>query len=203
MNNHFVIIDAGHGELTPGKRSPDGKLLEWANNRRVALAVRRALYNAHIKRVDIIGGSPVDVPLKNRVQYINIKADEARARGLEPLCLSLHSNASQNGAWGSANGVGVLAHPGNKEAVKLASRLSSAIAVGVANPTSDTPTLKTVVGLADRGVRPSRWPYIIRKTRCTALIMEIGFHDNRGDVAIMLRPEFPRQVADAIVGVLQ
>ena len=31
-----VLIDNGHGENTPGKRSPDGRLREWAYTRKIA-----------------------------------------------------------------------------------------------------------------------------------------------------------------------
>lgn len=31
-----ILIDNGHGENTPGKRSPDGKLKEWAYTRDIA-----------------------------------------------------------------------------------------------------------------------------------------------------------------------
>ena len=31
-----VLIDNGHGENTPGKRSPDGRLMAWAYSRELA-----------------------------------------------------------------------------------------------------------------------------------------------------------------------
>lgn len=31
-----ILIDNGHGNNTPGKRSPDGRLLEWAYTREIA-----------------------------------------------------------------------------------------------------------------------------------------------------------------------
>jgi N-acetylmuramoyl-L-alanine amidase len=163
--------------------------MEWANNRRVAEAIRKEMYNRSMRRIDIIGSSPIDVPLKARVQHINFEAQRAIKRGLEPICLSIHSNASQNGGWGSPAGVGVLAHPSNKKALTLASGLSQGIA--------------QATGMLDRGYRKARWPYLIRKTTCTTLILELGFHDNKGDVAIMLRPEYPKQVAGAVCDVLQ
>lgn len=32
-----VLIDNGHGENTPGKRSPDGRLREWAYSRKLLI----------------------------------------------------------------------------------------------------------------------------------------------------------------------
>ena len=34
-----VLIDNGHGENTPGKRSPDGRFREYKYNREIAAAV--------------------------------------------------------------------------------------------------------------------------------------------------------------------
>ena len=31
-----ILIDNGHGQETAGKRSPDGRLLEWSYNREIA-----------------------------------------------------------------------------------------------------------------------------------------------------------------------
>lgn len=48
----MVIIDNGHGVDTPGKRSPDGEIQEWAYTRRVAKAVYDTLkdkgYDAYL-----------------------------------------------------------------------------------------------------------------------------------------------------------
>jgi N-acetylmuramoyl-L-alanine amidase len=189
MMDRFYILDSGHGATTPGKRSPDSTLMEWANNRRVAEAIRKEMYNRSMRRIDIIGSSPIDVPLKARVQHINFEAQRAIKRGLEPICLSIHSNASQNSGWGAPAGVTVIGHPGNKKALTLASRLSQGIA--------------QATGMLDRGAKGYRWLYLIRKTVPDTLILELGFHDNKGDVAIMLRPEYPKQVAGAVCDVLQ
>jgi N-acetylmuramoyl-L-alanine amidase len=170
--DRFYILDSGHGATTPGKRSPDSTLMEWANNRRVAEAIRKEMYNRSMRRIDIIGSSPIDVPLKARVQHINFEAQRAIKRGLEPICLSIHSNASQDSGWGSPAGVGVVASHLNQDGLKLASELSQRIHGRTA--------------MLDRGARKI-----------------LGFHDNRGDVAIMLRPEYPKQVAGAVCDVLQ
>lgn len=37
-----VLIDNGHGENTPGKRSPDGRLREWAYTREKTKAVMKS-----------------------------------------------------------------------------------------------------------------------------------------------------------------
>ena len=38
-----ILIDNGHGRETAGKRSPDGRLLEWSYNREIARQVVASL----------------------------------------------------------------------------------------------------------------------------------------------------------------
>lgn len=40
MENVTIILDAGHGKSTPGKRSPDGVLLEWEFTRKLSNAIK-------------------------------------------------------------------------------------------------------------------------------------------------------------------
>lgn len=42
-----ILIDNGHGNDTPGKRSPDGRLLEWAYTREIADRVAARLQTMH------------------------------------------------------------------------------------------------------------------------------------------------------------
>lgn len=54
-----VLIDNGHGENTPGKRSPDGRLREWAYSREIAdmvvagLRKRGLMQNESLKRTQM------------------------------------------------------------------------------------------------------------------------------------------------------
>ena len=56
-----VLIDNGHGENTPGKRSPDGRLREWAYSREIADMV----VDAAVKVVGKNSGADVDSSLYN------------------------------------------------------------------------------------------------------------------------------------------
>ena len=62
-----IVIDAGHGFNTPGKRSPDDER-EWSFNNKVAqyaIAKLKTYKNVEILRVDDPTGK-TDVPLKTR-----------------------------------------------------------------------------------------------------------------------------------------
>ena len=60
-----VLIDNGHGENTPGKRSPDGRLREWAYTREIADMV---IFGLRKKGVDAerIVKEDTDAPLSER-----------------------------------------------------------------------------------------------------------------------------------------
>ena len=65
-----ILIDNGHGENTPGKRSPDGKLREYLYAREIAESVERAL-RAKGYDVERIVHETVDVPLAERARRVN------------------------------------------------------------------------------------------------------------------------------------
>ena len=50
--DYIILLDNGHGENTPGKRSPDGTLREYAYTREIVQRIYNSLkdlgYNPHI-----------------------------------------------------------------------------------------------------------------------------------------------------------
>lgn len=97
-----ILIDAGHGVETLGKRSPDGKLLEykWAREiaDRVTDELRRMGYDAErLERGDH------DVPLSTRVTDANRICRNLGQANV--LLISIHVNAAGNGKeWKNAGG---------------------------------------------------------------------------------------------------
>ena len=65
-----VLIDNGHGENTPGKRSPDGRLREWAYSREIADKVVFGLRKLGIDAERIVN-EDTDVPLSERCRRAN------------------------------------------------------------------------------------------------------------------------------------
>jgi N-acetylmuramoyl-L-alanine amidase len=71
-----VLIDAGHGIDTPGKRSPDGSFLEYLWNRQVADLVLTML-RASGMDADLVVTETNDITLRTRamrVKYLFIAA---------------------------------------------------------------------------------------------------------------------------------
>ena len=65
-----ILIDNGHGENTPGKRSPDGLFREYKYAREIAVAIERELIS-HGYDVERVVRETIDVPLEERVRRIN------------------------------------------------------------------------------------------------------------------------------------
>ena len=65
-----ILIDNGHGILTKGKRSPDGKLLEYAYARELARQIVKTL-QARGYDSELLVPEDDDIPLSERVRRIN------------------------------------------------------------------------------------------------------------------------------------
>ena len=65
-----ILIDNGHGEDTPGKRSPDGKFREYLYAREMAEAIERELKTKGYDAERIVKET-IDVTLEERVRRVN------------------------------------------------------------------------------------------------------------------------------------
>ena len=97
-----VILDNGHGRDTAGKRSPDGRLREYAYTREMARRIAQDLKRQGID-VSLLVPEDTDVPLKERVERANRIYAET---GKQAILVSIHVNAAGNGStWFSASDV--------------------------------------------------------------------------------------------------
>ena len=115
-----ILIDNGHGENTPGKRSPDGKLREYLYAREIAESVERAL-RAKGYDVERIVHETIDVPLAERARRVNEIC--ARYGATNVLLVSIHCNAAGNGEWMSARGWSAYTSKGKTKSDELATML--------------------------------------------------------------------------------
>lgn len=177
-----VLIDNGHGENTPGKRSPDGRLREWAYTREIADMV---LFELRKKGIDAerIVKEDTDVPLSERCRRAN---DIYREAGKKAILISIHCNAAGSGAnWMNARGWSVfVSNNASANSKKLAACLADA-AEGIPVPVrTQTPGRKY-------------WEQnlaICRDTNCPTVLVENFFQDNKEDVEYLLSPEGKRDV---------
>ena len=177
-----VLIDNGHGENTPGKRSPDGKLREWSYTREIADRVVFGLKKLGIDAERIVR-EDIDVSLSERCKRANAIYKET---GKNAILVSIHCNAAGSSAnWMNAHGWSVFVSDN-------ASTNSKKLAICLAEATKHIP-------LPVRKPMPGQlyWEQnlaICRDTNCPAVLTENFFQDNKEDVEYLLSPEDKRVV---------
>lgn len=177
-----VLIDNGHGENTPGKRSPDGRLREWAYSREIADKVVFGLRKLGIDAERIVK-EDTDVPLSERCRRANAIYKET---GKKAILISIHCNAAGSGAsWMNARGWSVFVS--NNASIK-----SKNLATSLAKAAFDK-------GVYVRQPMPGQlfWMQnlaICRDTLCPAVLTENFFQDNKEDVEYLLSAEGKRGV---------
>ena len=113
-----IILDNGHGFDTPGKRSPDGTLIEAIYTRQLVKDLALEL-EKHGHTVHILVPEPEDIPLNVRVKRINAIC---RAEGIEnTILISIHLNAAGDGTkWMNSTGWSCYTCKGQTESDLLA-----------------------------------------------------------------------------------
>lgn len=172
-----VLIDNGHGENTPGKRSPDERLREWSYTRKIA---DRVIAGLRAKGVDAerIVKEMVDIPLSVRCRRVNTIYRESDGNA---ILVSIHCNAAGLGSdWLSTHGWSVfVSNNASINSKKLATCLAEVAIqkeVFVRQPTPEQ--LFWIQNLA-----------ICRDTNCPAILTENFFQDNKEDVEFLLSEE--------------
>ena len=186
-----ILIDNGHGIQTKGKRSPDGKLLEYAYTRELARQIVKILksrgYNS-----ELLVPEDDDIPLSERVRRTNAHCQALGKSNV--ILISLHLNAAGDGTkWMNATGWSCYTCKGQTESDRLADCLYKA-AVQI---------LKNQVIRTDyaRDGDPD-WEenfYILRHSLCPAVLVEQFFMDNKKDLAYLISDEGKRNLIDVIV----
>ena len=185
-----VLIDAGHGIDTPGKRSPDGSFLEYLWNRQIAdLVIARLL----TKGVDasLVVTETNDISLRTRAIRVNRICDQVGTQNV--LLISIHSNAAGNGsAWMNAKGWSCYTTPGKTGSDAFAECFYDAFSRAF-------PERRMRRDLTDGDSDYEENFYILAKTKCRAVLLENFFYDNREECTWMLQEETKRRIADAAV----
>lgn len=191
----LILIDPGHGIDTPGKRSPDGKFLEYLWNRQIAdLLLDRFM----IMGIDasLVVTETNDISLATRVQRVNRICSKVGASNV--ILLSIHSNAAGDGSkWMSAQGWSCYTSKGETKSDAIAECLYDAFEAEF----SDRKIRKDMSD-GDRDWEENF--YVLQKSKCPAVLLENYFYDNRNECAWLLKDETKERIADAIVkGIVQ
>lgn len=178
-NNIKIWIDNGHGNDTPGKRSPDGMFREYAYNREIALEVVSGLkklgYDAELLVPELN-----DISLEERVRRVNTTC---YSKGKDNVIMvSVHCNAASNGQWSNARGWCAFTTKGQTKSDILAEHLYKAAEKNFVGH-----KIRTDKTDGDKDIEKAF--YICRKTLCPAVLVENFFMDNREDVAFLQSKE--------------
>jgi N-acetylmuramoyl-L-alanine amidase len=169
-----IMLDAGHGYNTPGKRSPDG-LREYEFTRAVANYARGMLETYKDVNVYFSHSDERDVPLSDRTNAAN-------RLGVN-LFVSIHANA-YGSTWNNANGIETYVYVTKPpKSFELAQKIQR--------------QLITATGLRNRGVKTADF-HVLRETKMDAVLIECGFYTNPEEVKLLRSEAYRRTCAEAI-----
>lgn len=198
---YIILVDAGHGVDTPGKRSPDASLglmdspyyfREYAWARKCAAGIVSVLtfegYNAVL-----LVPEPNDVPLKERTRRIKKYCAIYGAENV--IVLSIHNNAAKSDKkWHDARGLAIYTSPGKTLSDTLATYIYNAAVEELTKRTYGHPYGNTF-GPEDGRQKPIRsdWSdgdpdyeaafWMLSQHPAIAVLVEHMFQDTKKDVA--------------------
>lgn len=206
----YLIIDDGHGNKTPGKRSPlfeepftiAGKLYEvgeFVHENQINDAISKEVMRlAKLHRIDAVMLCPEfeDISLSERIKRESPIYNAAKATGKLPLLISIHANAHTSNPygfleWTGANGFETFYSPTkpkeNQDFAKIIHK-----------------HCQKASGGRNRGVKTKPDFFIVRKSKSLSVIIEYGFMTNINELKMMLDPNYHYLMAQAIIdGVME
>lgn len=170
-----ILIDNGHGENTPGKRSPvwaDGQqLFEYEFNRDIASRVYNALRGRGVD-CELLVRESADVSLAERVRRANEAAGEVGAANC--LLISIHANAGGGTGWEAWTSVGQTR---SDDYAEIFYRTAKKVL---------PPEFPIRSDFADGDSDKESQFYILRKTVCPAVLTENLFMDTERDCRYLM-----------------
>lgn len=183
----LILLDNGHGQETPGKRSPDGKFREYEFAREMVSIISEQLNTLGIPN-HVLVPEESDISLQERVRRANEIYDKNKDKIV--FLISIHNNAAGNGLqWMNARGWACYTSKGNTESDVIAKDLYIA-AENLLGPK---------VLRKYNGDKKPDWEenfYILRNTKCPAVLTENFFQDNKQDVEYLTSEEGFNDVKD-------
>lgn len=175
----LILVDNGHGVNTSGKCSPDGKFREYKYVREIAHEVV-----AELKKrgycAELLVPEDIDISLAERVRRANNKCNQLGIKNV--VLISVHVNAAGNGQWLNAKGWSCFTSRGLTKSDKIADELYK-----VAEELMPNRTMRKEYSDGD-----ADWEagfYILKNTKCPAVLTENYFMDNRDDLAYIMSAE--------------
>lgn len=181
---HLVVVDPGHGGVDPGAVGPGG-VREAYVVLDVALALMRELNGARAA----VSGDYVSCLITRRVDAsLSLRERVAHATDVgADLFVSIHANAGPP----AAEGFEIWTSPGQTAADPCATEVWEAW--GRRFP-GRRRRLDTTDGDPDKEARF----YVLTRTRCPSILVELGFVTNPREEQELVSPEHQRAAAEAL-----
>lgn len=185
-----IAIEGGHGYNTPGKRSPDNSFYEWNFNREIATGIVCRLialgYDAELTVPE-----QEDISLQERCNRVNKLCNLLGTENV--IFLSVHANAAGNGSsWMSARGWECYTTPGNTKSDTLATCLYN-------SAENIFQGMKIRKDMSDGDPDKEACFYVIKNTKCPAVLTENFFYDNKEDLAFLQSDEGKKKIIEVHV----
>ncbi|MFZ5939824.1 MAG: N-acetylmuramoyl-L-alanine amidase [Bacteroidota bacterium] len=174
------ILDNGHGNDTPGKRSPvlpDGRqFFEYEFNRAVVSRLKGKLDTAGLQST-ILVPEQHDISLPERVRRAN-----SLQSTLPLFFISVHSNAFGNAGFSAPRGIETFYYTGSVKGRALAEVFQK--------------HLLAHTGWKDRKVKEAEF-YVIKNSAMPAVLTENGFYTNLEECELLLDDSWREKIASA------
>lgn len=184
----LIVIDAGHGSSTPGKRTPDGYREHWIN---VACAyfAEKALKRCGFTTKKCAWD---DRDAKNDTDITITKRQELVRNAGADAVISFHANASNsNNQWDNATGCSIYIHGTDykrKDSRKMAENINKYLCHG---------TEQRNRGIHERTDLGMVNAYYMKVKH--AVLVEIGFMTNKEEAELMKTDAFCKEQAEDCV----
>lgn len=190
-----ILIDNGHGVNTVGKRSPysatgvkpELSFFEYRWNREVAKEVVDALCFLGFD-AELLVTETEDVSLGERVRRVNAVCDELGPQNV--ILVSIHANAMGNGTkWEKATGWEAYTSLGKTESDNLVTYFYDEVK-------ELFPNEKIRYDWSDGDCDKEEGFYIIKHTKCPAVLTENFFYDNINDIKLITSTDGKQKIID-------
>lgn len=189
-----IFIDNGHGINTKGKCSPDGAFREYKWTREIARAIVISLKNLG-HDAELLVPEDGDISLAERCARVNAVCDRMGAKNV--LLVSIHNNAAgSDGKWKTAGGWCAYTTPGVTKSDSLATALYASaeknlqgyikqFSIAKANGEYDSKQRPIRTDFSDKDPDYEESFYILRVSKCPAVLTESMFQDNKADIRFL------------------
>lgn len=193
MRKLIIILDPAHGLDVPGKRSPNGKHLEYRWSREICKALANKLV-ANDFRVEFSNNSEKEIGLSKRVYFANhLDFNEGEIKFL----VSLHNNAAGNGSdWMNARGVEIYTSKGSTRSDEFA----EVIMKNLKTDFPDNNIVKFRYGNDQLG-KEANFSVLMGSTYY-AVLLEWLFQDNKEDYELLQNYQVNSHLVDSLVKAL-